>query len=156
MGTVTALDVAKLFLLKAGANGDVITNLKLQKLLYYAQAWYLVNFNEPLFPENIEAWEWGPVVPVVYQRYKKYKSEPIPLPGRFSRESVFTARQKAFVELILSRFNGFSATALVNMTHNEDPWKTNFEKGKNKIIPLDQMRAYYKGVYERIKKERES
>ena len=46
--------------------GDPISNLKLQKLLYYAQAWYLALHNEPLFPESIEAWVHGPAVPPVY------------------------------------------------------------------------------------------
>src|SRR5947209_10944283 len=50
----------------AGDEKDPLTNLRLQKLLYYAQAWSLVLRESELFPEEIEAWRWGPVVPVVY------------------------------------------------------------------------------------------
>jgi uncharacterized phage-associated protein len=52
---VKAIDVAKYFLNWANNKGDLITNLKMQKLLYYAQAWYLVNFKKPLFSDPIEA-----------------------------------------------------------------------------------------------------
>jgi uncharacterized phage-associated protein len=49
-----------------------MSNLKLQKLMYYAQGFSLVLFNKPLFPERIEAWIHGPVIPAVYHKYKGY------------------------------------------------------------------------------------
>ena len=67
-----ALDVANELLKRAADNGggDLLTNLKLQKMLYYEQGFHLAYFNEPLFEEPIEAWQYGPVVPVVYNYYK--------------------------------------------------------------------------------------
>lgn len=73
-----AYDVAKYILYIAYRNGDVITNLKMQKLLYYAQAWYMVNNkSELLFEDEIQAWRFGPVVPAVYEKMKRFKFNPI-------------------------------------------------------------------------------
>ena len=70
---LSALDVAKYLLYIAFQNGDTITNLKMQKLLYYAQAWYMVNNDAKLlFTDEIQAGKYGPVRPVVYQFFKEY------------------------------------------------------------------------------------
>ena len=64
-------DAAKYFLAQVSEDaGDLISNLKLQKLLYYAQGFHLALYDQPLFPEAIEAWTHGPVVPDLYRHYK--------------------------------------------------------------------------------------
>ncbi|MDB6118895.1 MAG: putative prophage protein, partial [Verrucomicrobiaceae bacterium] len=77
-----ALDVAKYFLSKADADeaGDVISNLKLQKLLYYAQGFHLALTGAPLFEEDIQAWVHGPVVREVWQAFNQYGANGIPAP----------------------------------------------------------------------------
>ena len=70
-------DVAQFFIGLANeqANneqGDMMTNLRLQKLLYFAQGWHLARYGKPLFDDDIEAWQYGPVVPSVYNAYKQY------------------------------------------------------------------------------------
>ena len=67
MAISNAQDVANFFIGRFQEAQDPVTNLKLQKLLYYAQGWYLAFFDEPLFDERIEAWLHGPVVPPIYQ-----------------------------------------------------------------------------------------
>ena len=71
--------------------GDMMTNLRLQKLLYFAQGWHLARFGRPLFDASIEAWPYGPVVPEVYRAYKEYGREGIasaepPAAGAFTPE----------------------------------------------------------------------
>ena len=67
------MQAAKYFLAQASEDaGDLISNLKLQKLVYYAQGFHLALYDEPLFLEAIEAWTHGPVVPDLYRHYKKY------------------------------------------------------------------------------------
>ena len=74
-----AINVAKYFLLKSNPEiGDTISNLKLQKLLYLAQGFFLAIYGEPLFPEHIEAWTHGPVVPEIYRRFKRFEGSTIP------------------------------------------------------------------------------
>ena len=63
-----ALQIAQLLLSKAAeGNQELMSNLKLQKMLYYEQGFHLAAFDTPLFDENIEAWMFGPVVPEVYE-----------------------------------------------------------------------------------------
>ena len=76
--TYTAQNVAKYLIRLAsrecvGDDGERegITNLKLQKMLYFAQVYFLATMNRPLFSDRIEAWEYGPVVPCIYRQYKK-------------------------------------------------------------------------------------
>ena len=83
MATLTAQDVADYFLsIVDEEQGDSLSNLKLQKLLYYAQGFHLAIKNEPLFDEDIEAWTYGPVVPSVYNQYSQHGGDPIPKPDK--------------------------------------------------------------------------
>jgi uncharacterized phage-associated protein len=76
-----AIDVANYFLSKADPEaGDVISNLKLQKLLYYAQGFHLAIYGERLFIEQIKAWKHGPVVPDIYHHFKKHGEFGLPRP----------------------------------------------------------------------------
>ena len=78
---LSCYDVAQYFLAKADEDaGDLMSNLKLQKLVYYAQGFALVLWDKSLFPERIEAWIHGPVVPALYREYKSYGAEAIPSP----------------------------------------------------------------------------
>lgn len=150
MRMITALEVAKMFIKWGADNGDTITNLKMQKLLYYAQSWHLVNFETRLFRDPIAAWEFGPVVACVYHYYKKYKNTPLPIPKSVSSiEGRLDKRQLDYLRDIFLIFNDFSATALVNMTHYDSPWKNNFKKGQNNEIPAPELREYYTKVYEK-------
>ena len=67
-----AADVADFFIeLAQGDENDTITNLRINKLLYFAQAWYMARFDKPLFEEDFEAWDWGLVIPSIYKKYKE-------------------------------------------------------------------------------------
>jgi uncharacterized phage-associated protein len=140
-----AINVAELFLSWAHRDGDLITNLKMQKLLYYAQAWHLVNFNKkPLFNDGIEAWDFGPVIPSVYHEYKTFGYRPIPHAITKNEEAPFTPDQMEYLELLYDKFIRFSAHELVNMSHNEDPWKKAFNSDLYpKIISHEEMTKYY-------------
>jgi uncharacterized phage-associated protein len=75
----TALEIAVWFLGAIDRRaGDGITHLKLQKLVYYAQAWSLALLDRPLFDEEVEAWAHGPVVETVFQRFKDAGWENLP------------------------------------------------------------------------------
>ncbi len=137
-----AHDVAKYFVsLVDEEAGDSISNLKLQKLLYYAQGVHLVLHNEPLFPEPIEAWTHGPVVPHVYRQYKQHGGEPIPV------EKVDLEKYSGPVREILDEVNDvfaqFSALKLRAMTHNEAPW---MQTPRGEVISLDLMKDFFKTV----------
>jgi len=113
--------------------GDPITNLKLQKLLYYIQVWYMVHFNGNLiFDEKPQAWVHGPVYPSVYRDYNENNGSPIIPSEPYSDEELeleckkifHSSKDQEFIKAILSYYGGKSGFMLELMTHNEDPWKT--------------------------------
>ena len=132
--TLSASDVAYLFLAWANKDGDLISNLKMQKLLYYAQAWHLVHFDQPLFNNSIEAWEFGPVVPSVYHEFKVFGSSPIEYSEKTDVESLFREDQLEFLKEFYGTFIKFTAHELVSMTHAEKPWIDAEKKGKSSPI----------------------
>lgn len=117
-------DVAKKILSKVNAEqGETISNLKLQKLLYYMQGYYLAYFGDPLFEEEIRAWQYGPVVPVVYDTYKQYGSGAIVLADG-EKVIEFKKEEEEFLfDEVYEAYSQFSAVRLMNMTHDEEPWK---------------------------------
>jgi len=151
---VSAFDVTKLIIYLANKYGDLITNLKLQKLLYYVQAWHLVNFDKkPLFDDEIKAWDFGPVVEEVYHKFKEFRHTPITL--NVKKDEItkkFNKKTIDFVDFIYGKYIGFSAYDLVNMTHNEKPW-IDANKNDSKIIDRDKMYKYYSELYEKDKKQ---
>lgn len=137
-----AIDVGKYFLsLVDDESGDSISNLKLQKLLYYAQGFHLAAYDEPLFPENIEAWAHGPVVPVVYYQLKHFGANPVELPQDVDFDAIFGDQKKELLDEVYAVYGQFSAAALRNMSHNESPWK---QTPQGDTISHDLMRDYFK------------
>jgi uncharacterized phage-associated protein len=138
---INAIEVAKYFLSLSDPDiGDIISNLKLQKLLYYAQGFHLALYDEPLFGENIAAWAHGPVVPDVYHNYKDYGSAYIPIPNDMD-DSIFNDNQKDLMQEVYKIFGQFSAWKLRNMTHNEPPWR---DTEINQIISNEKLSQYFK------------
>src|SRR4051812_11966723 len=117
----SALDVAAWFLNEIDRDaGDSITNLKLQKLVYYAQAWAMSLLNRPLFQEPVEAWAHGPVVDAVYQEYKNFGYDALP---RSRSRPRFTPQELTVLQDVLAVYGEHSATFLEKLTHEEEPWR---------------------------------
>jgi uncharacterized phage-associated protein len=142
-----AIDIARYILLVAYESGDVVTNLKLQKLLYYAQAWYMVHHKgRKLFSDDIEAWRFGPVIKDIYDLYKKFSRSPI---DEQVNEKDFTCLElddRKFMDEFLDEFMDYSALSLVNMIHNEIPWKEAFDGNDpmaSTVISTNSMYDYY-------------
>lgn len=117
-----------------------ITNLKLQKILYLAQAYCLAKTSKRIFIDDIEAWNYGPVVPTIYHKYKKFKNKPIVLEND---ESVINSEDKELLNKIWSAFGGYSANRLVTIVHNHAPWK-NAHARENKVISPAEIMEYYR------------
>ena len=116
-----ALDIARYFLCRVDREaGDTISPLKLQKLVYYAQAWSLVLRNQPLFEQDIEAWVSGPIVREVWDEYQAYKYRDIPAPGTL--ESTFNADELEVLEEVWDAYGDLSAKRLQDLIHSETPW----------------------------------
>jgi uncharacterized phage-associated protein len=148
MNTYGALEIANKIICKSASEdcGELVSNLKLQKLLYYMQGFHLAYFNTPLFNEDIEAWLYGPVVPVVYNKYKRYGNKGIGKNGAISI-SLDDAQEDLFYD-VFSVYSIYSASGLMNLTHKEPPWKTT-ETGAGNVISHKKMKDFFKT---RIKK----
>lgn len=118
MGQLTALDIAKYIIYFANKTGELITNLKLQKLLYYAQGWHLAHKNENLFEDKFEAWVHGPVIPSIYRKYRKAWlpiNEEVELPS-------LPEELKKWLDRFLNSYLSIDAFELEKMVHREVPW----------------------------------
>jgi uncharacterized phage-associated protein len=121
-------------------------NLKLQKLLYYLQAWSLGIYKLPFLKCEFEAWVHGPVCRELYDRFKGLYSFVSCAPREFTREIAEADRD--FIDYILENYGGFSGSELESMTHQEDPW-IEARKGlttyqaSNKVISQEKMQDYY-------------
>jgi uncharacterized phage-associated protein len=147
----SALDVAAWFLNEIDRKaGDSLTNLKLQKLVYYAQAWSVALLNRPLFDEAVEAWAHGPVVESVYQEYKEFGFGVLP---RSRRRPRFAPQELTILEDVLAVYGEHSAKFLENLTHEEEPWRAAWgdraptSRSRHRI-PVSGMRRYYRRLYE--------
>ena len=119
MAPISALAVAEFFIWKSHEVGDPITNLKLQKLAYYAQAWHLTVHKTPLVSERFEAWVHGPVCRELYAKYKVNGSLPIP---NVSQKPALAPEVEQFLEEVFEVYGGFSAWDLERLVHQERPW----------------------------------
>lgn len=119
MPTTTVNQVADWFILSSREVGDTITNLKLQKLAYYAQAWHLAIHGERLVPESFQAWVHGPVCPPLYQRFKQYRWDPIS--EEIAAPQIGTAVVDHLDE-VMEVYGGLTAWDLERLTHSETPW----------------------------------
>lgn len=141
--TYDAMTVAKWFAAWADAEDADLSNLKLQKLLYYAQGNYLGLHGAALFDDAIEAWAHGPVVPGVYRRFKTFGSSDVKIDDdEFGWDEVDEETTQFLIE-VWETYGGFGAWRLRTMTHEEPPWRESFERGANNEIPHESMQRYF-------------
>lgn len=149
----TIFDVAGYFLSKANLTvGDNITNLKLQKLCYYAQAWYLALEGKRLFDARFEAWAHGPANPGLFEKYRRYGHKPIEHPCVFDSDSL-TAEEKEFLDEIWDVYGKYSDEYLERLTQQERPWREargNLPDGEycNTPIREETIAEYYRSLVE--------
>lgn len=135
-----ATDIANFLIYLMTDSCNDLTNMKLNKLLYFAQGHYLQLYSKSLFYDSIEAWPHGPVIKSVYSRYKNFSRKPI----KEYDESKITRIEdsdKSFLVDLASRYGGYSAATLRNITHKPDaPWD-GVPEGKE--IPIQKIKAYF-------------
>lgn len=127
---------------KGGKEGD-ISPLKLQKLVYYAQGYFLAMYGEPLFSEVIQAWKYGPVVPELYREYRAFEHRSIPPDTKFDRFRFDSEATRLFLEDVYADRGHLSAWHLSEMTHQERPWVTTFDRTRDKPIPNELLQAFF-------------
>ncbi len=109
-------DVAKVIIQKSSGP---ISNLKLQKLLYYVQGWHLGLKGTPVFGDPIQAWVHGPVVPEIFQRYRHHRWNPIDMP---TTDAVVADPYAKHIDAVLKVYGKYTADQLERLSHTEKPW----------------------------------
>lgn len=138
-----------------------ISNLKLQKVLYFIQAYFLIEKKDrtPCFDEKIEAWDFGPVVPEAYYEYKQYGSGDIPTIESFIifdkgyiwnskkvkfEDTLISDTDKSLINKVVDKFADYSATDLVFfLTHRQSPWIDAYTPYRNNEIAVETLKEYF-------------
>lgn len=138
-------EIAQWFVLKASSEvnkgGELLTKLKLQKLLYYAQGFYFAFYNKKLFKDKIIHMPYGPAVESMLKKLKdvNHPLEDLNVDIKDLPEDVIS-----ILELVYDKLGQYSAYKLVQLTHEEDPW-INTEQGKE--ISVEDIGKYFKEHY---------
>lgn len=118
-----------------------ISNLKLQKILYYVQGYSLKKLSYPAFDAEIENWPYGPVVPEVYFEYNSFRGNNIDMVSNFDLDELeLPGELKKLIKRVSKKCSTISAFALVNKTHSEAPWSNTKQ---NNIISNAIMSNYF-------------
>jgi uncharacterized phage-associated protein len=140
-----AIDIAKKLIkvanLQSADGSDCMTNLRLQKMLYYEQGYHLAMCDTPLFVEDIEAWMYGPVVPSVYEHYRNFGSQILETEPD---DLEMTDEENKLLVNVFESYKEFSTFGLMKQTHKESPWKTIKSIGRGSVISKESMKSYFK------------
>lgn len=150
------LDVCRFIINYSNKNGFGVSNLKLQKLLYFIQVKFLLETDKPCFDENIEAWAYGPVVPEAYHEFKEYGGMNIPTIHKYKiynnffeepeiiefKEDIISLENRKVIISVLEFFKDYTAGNLVDITHNQAPWKDAFNSN-SKTIEIHSIKRYF-------------
>lgn len=121
-----------------------IDNLKLNKILYYAQAWSLTKRGKPIFSDEIIAWDYGPVIPEVYHMYKCCGSNAIVEAEAPFDEGRLSGEELELLIDVYRNYGKYTGWALKDMTHKKGaPWSQVYKKDQNNVISHDSMMEYY-------------
>ena len=131
-GDNSVIDVSSYIINYCHSNSISITNLKLQKLLYFCEASYLIETKEKsaCFDDEILAWPYGPVVKRIYNLYSNFKNAEITVKPKLTSK----IKNENIIEITLEVLSPYNAYVLAEMTHSHWPWIRAYKMGSNTII----------------------
>ena len=145
--------ISDYFILLANKNGKKITNKKLQKLVYYTQAWSLAIRDKALFNEPIEAWIHGPSIRELYREYKRFGFNPIE--KKIDEDKINLDNEtKELLDEVWDVYGKFDANYLEYLTHSEEPWQKAREGLEGYLHSSNEIKhEYMKDYYRKLLKE---
>lgn len=149
----SAISVANAFIELAKRDSATLTNMKLQKLVYIAQGFSLAMLDKPLFFNNVHAFQWGPVIPKLYEVVKQYGNNPIPdkIPYYFGDDSIDidddNSPEVAIIKGVWDIYGKKTAAQLSTITHQpKTPWSETWAETQYGVIPNDVIKSHYLGI----------
>lgn len=128
-------EISRYIIMYSNKRGLKCSNLKLQTLLYFVQAYFLLEKNDICFDEKIEAWNIGPVVPEAYNGFKRFGSNDIPYTGYFVtavsgfswnkekyNDNIIKSDDKRLIDDVVDHFSDYSACSLMRLAKSQKPW----------------------------------
>lgn len=155
----SSLSIAEFFIRKAGEEGVPLRPMKLLKLVYLAHGWHLGLTGQPLISDTVEAWQYGPVIPVLYHQVKLFRNQPIAAAAVNFPKCPETLR--VFLDSVWSAYKGYTDGQLSTLTHEaRSPWDIawNDMNGCNcrgTQIPEETMREFYRGKAEDARRQQQ-
>jgi len=138
--------IANEFITLAHQENKQLTNMQLQKLVYIAQGYNLALLNQCLYFNNTHAWQWGPVVPILYKKLQKYGSGIVVNLINIQEDliSPIPAESKEIIGAVWSSYNSYTGGQLSSITHqNDSPWSVTWAEKRFSVIPIDRIAAHY-------------
>lgn len=148
MSTHSALAVADYILDKSTEQNNTLTPMQVIKLAYLCHGWMLGLYGRPLFADSVEAWQYGPVIPKLYNKVKKFRS--LPVEGPLSKREEFDSCEESIMDQVVTVYKGYSGPALSRLTHAPGtPWyKTWNDHGHYSIISNDLIEDHFRQLAE--------
>lgn len=143
----SALDIAEYIVFYCYKNNLSINPLRLQRLLYFVQAYFLIcsNGDKIAFVDEIEAWDIGPVVPKIYHVYKRFGSGQIPFYNNYNINKLFD-EDKELIEEVINKCKNKSDVYLMELTHQQKPWQDAYKSNDrytNQVITQSSIIDYF-------------
>lgn len=154
-----AIAIANEFIAVAKEQGEGITPMKVQKLVYFAHGWHLAITGEPLVDEPVQAWRFGPVIPSVYRQFRDFGRNPVQDFARVVTFSPFdvssiiprVSKGDKFVQQLITKiweiYGRFTAVQLSNLTHQDGtPWHKIWNENlpRDTVIPDETIADYFR------------
>lgn len=137
----SALDIARFVINYEHSQQRDISNLRLQKLLYFVQAKVVCETGEPCFSDYMEAWDFGPVVPAVYYQYRIFGG--MNIPSAYESSPLIESCIAEHITGVLDYCASYPTYQLVEITHQQDPWKFARMRGIKSQIYINDIRNYF-------------
>jgi len=144
---ITANDVADWFINRVDRNGgDIITPEVVQRLVYFAQAWYLANTGRPMFKDEIQAWATGPMVPSIFERFEHLAAASLP---DIENAREIRGDRAELLEQVQEEYGSYSRRKLGELAREEgSPWHQMRqglapEAHSERVIEKDGMKKFY-------------
>ena len=143
-----ASDVAEFYIAMYEDSEDRMTNLRINRFLYFAQGWCIARLGRPLFDEEIQAWRYGPVIPSVYETYKVCGRNPVECIEKDDYLDAFSSDEIDLMIDVAMEYGRFSTSALASISHAEGtPWAETYDPEQpGKAIPVESMGRYFSGM----------
>lgn len=139
--------IANRFIALAKEKNQTLTPMQLIKLVYIAHGWMLGLYHEPLIRDEVQAWQYGPVIPGLYNAVRTYRSNPVTAPiGADAAE--LDSRASSIVEQVFDQYGTLTGPALSRLTHaSGTPWDATYVDGSfGIVIPNDLIEDHYAGL----------